>query len=82
MGGATSVRRRMERAGMRPDVESFRAEQVVWGVGGGVVGLLVATLMWLKDGGSILPLVLLVLCSVGVGIVARDQWLTRSANRR
>jgi tight adherence protein C len=82
LGGATSVRRRMERAGHRPDVESFRAEQVVWGVGGGAIGLLVATLMWLKDGGSIIPLVLLVVCAVGVGIVACDQLLTRSANKR
>jgi len=82
LGGATSVRRRLERAGRRPDVEGFRAEQVVWGVGGGVVGLAAATLIWLKNGGSVLPLVLLVLCSVGAGIVARDQLLTRSANRR
>ena len=82
LGGATSVRRRMERAGLHPDVEGFRAEQVVWGVGGGLVGLVVATLLWLKNGGSIIPLVLLVLCAVGSGIVARDQVLTRSANRR
>ena len=82
LGGATSVKRRMERAGLRPDVESFRAEQVVWGIGGGVIGLVVATMMWLKDGGSIIPLVLLVVCAIGVGIVARDQMLTRSANKR
>ena len=55
LGGAASVRRRMERTGLRPDVESFRAEQVVWGVGGGVLGLVVATLMWLKDGSSYVP---------------------------
>ncbi len=82
LGGATSVRRRMERAGLPPDVESFRADQVVWGVGGGVLGLVVATLMWLKDGGSIIPLVVLVLCAVGLGIVVRDQLLSRSANKR
>ena len=82
LGGAASVRRRMERAGRRPDLESFRAEQVVWGVGGGVLGLVVATLMWLRNGGSIVPLVLLVFCAVGAGIVARDQMLTRSANKR
>ncbi len=82
LGGATSVKRRMERAGRRPDLESFRAEQVVWGLGGGVLGLVVATMMWLKDGGSVIPLVLLVVCAVGVGIVARDQMLTRSANKR
>jgi len=82
LGGAPSVRRRLERAGRCPDVESFRAEQVVWGVGGGVLGLVLATLIWLRNGGSVLALVLLVLCAVGAGIVARDQLLTRSANRR
>jgi len=82
LGGATSVRRRMERAGLRPDVESFRAEQVVWGASGGVLGLVVATLRWLKDGGAVFPLVLLVFCAVGAGVVARDQMLTMSATKR
>jgi tight adherence protein C len=82
LGGATSVRRRMERSGLAPDVESFRAEQVVWGVVGGVLGLVTATLRWLSEGGSVIPLVLLVFCAVAVGIVARDQMLTRSANQR
>ena len=82
LGGATSVRGRMQRAGLRPDVESFRAEQVVWGVGGGLLGLVLATLMWLRNGGSVVPLVLLVFCAVGLGIVVRDQMLTSSVNRR
>ena len=82
LGGATSVRRRMERAGLRPDLEGFRAEQVVWGVGGGALGLVAATLMWLNNGGSVVPLVLLVFCAVGVGVVARDQLLTMSATKR
>ena len=82
LGGATSVRRRMERAGLRPDVEAFRAEQVVWGVGGGALGLVLATVMWLRNGGSVIPPVLLVLCGVGVGVVARDQMLSMSATRR
>src|SRR5665647_3416073 len=82
LGGATSVRRRMERSGLRPDVEGFRAEQVVWGVGGGVLGVVVATLRWLKDGGSVIPLVFLVFCAVGAGVVARDQMLTVAATKR
>jgi tight adherence protein C len=82
LGGATSVRRRLQRAGQRPDVEGFRAEQVVWGVGGGVVGLVLATLIWVKEGGSVIRLVLLVFCAVGIGIVLRDQLLTMSANKR
>jgi tight adherence protein C len=82
LGGATSVRRRMERAGLTPDVESFRAEQVVWGICGGGIGLAIATLKWLRDGSSVIPLVLLVVCAVGVGVVARDQMLTMAANKR
>jgi len=82
LGGAASVRRRMERAGLPPDVEGFRAEQVVWGVGGGVAGLVVATLKWLRDGGSVIPLVLLAFIAAAVGVVVRDQMLTMSATRR
>ena len=82
LGGAASVRRRLQRSGLPPDVESFRAEQVVWGVVGGLGGLVVATLMWLKDGGSIIFPVLLVFLSVATGIVARDQMLTWAANKR
>ena len=72
----------MQRAGLSPDVESFRAEQVVWGVVGGLGGLVVATLMWLRDGGSVIVPVLIVSFSVAIGIVARDQMLTMAANKR
>jgi tight adherence protein C len=82
LGGAASVRRRLLRAGLPPDVESFRAEQVVWGVAGGVAGAAVAALLYVRGRGAIVPLVLLVLCAVGCGIVARDQMLTRAARRR
>jgi tight adherence protein C len=82
LGGAASVRRRLQRAGLPPEVESFRAEQVVWGVVGGLGGLIVATMRWLSGDGSIVFLVLLVFIAVGTGVVARDQMLTRSANKR
>jgi tight adherence protein C len=82
LGGAASVRRRLQRAGLPPDVEGFRAEQVVWGVAGGVLGVVAATLIWLSRGGSVLPLVLVVFCAVGTGVVARDQMLTMSATKR
>ena len=36
LGGAASVRRRLQRAGLPPDVEGFRAEQVVWGIVAGL----------------------------------------------
>ena len=82
LGGAPSVRRRLLRAGMPPDVERFRAEQVVWGVVGALVGLLLGALAMVFRGAPALPVVLLVVCFAGAGIVARDVWLTRAANQR
>lgn len=83
LGGAASVRRRQMRAGMRPDVDAFRAEQVVWGVLGGLVGIGLAAFLWLRRGGSsVLPAAVLVCLSVAIGIVARDQLLSFAANRR
>ena len=32
LGGAASVRRRLQRAGLEMDVAQFRVEQVIWGV--------------------------------------------------
>jgi hypothetical protein len=39
-------------------------------------------LLWLRDDGSVLRLVLLVFCAGGVGIGTWDQMLTRSAAGR
>ena len=82
LGGAASVRRRLLRAGMPPDVERFRAEQVVWGVVGALVGVLIGALAMVFRGAPAMPVVLLVVCFAGSGIVARDLWLTRAANQR
>ncbi len=77
LGGASSVRRRLLRAGKTPDVDRFRAEQVLWGIGGLVVGLAVGGLLWLGEGGSVVPSLVVTLSAGGAGVVARDQWLTR-----
>jgi len=82
LGGSASVRRRLQRAGHAPDVERFRAEQVLWGAVGLVAGLLVGGLLWLGDHGSVVPAAVVTLVGAGVGVVARDQWLSREANRR
>jgi tight adherence protein C len=82
LGGAASVRRRLQRAGLAPDVEGFRAEQVVWGVVAGLGGTAVAALLWARGRSAVVPLVLLVICATGCGIVARDQMLSRAAKRR
>ena len=82
LGGSASVKRRLLRAGKAPDVDRFRAEQVLWGAVGLLVGLLLGSVIWLGQGGSVVRAVLIVLCSVGVGVVARDQWLSHEANVR
>ncbi|WP_370518431.1 hypothetical protein [Nostocoides sp. HKS02] len=55
LGGAASVRRRLQRAGKAPDVDRFRAEQVLWGAGGTVASLVAAAAFWLSRGGSVIP---------------------------
>ena len=82
LGGSASVRRRLLRAGKAPDVDRFRAEQVLWGAIGLLVGMVVGSLVLLGQGGSVVRAVIIVLCGVGVGVVARDQWLSREANVR
>jgi tight adherence protein C len=82
LGGSASVRRRLLRAGKAPDVERFRAEQVLWGAAGTGVGLVLGAASWLSSRGSPLQLLLLAFFAMASGIVARDQWLSRQANRR
>ena len=82
LGGSASVKRRLLRAGKAPDVDRFRAEQVLWGAVGLLVGLVIGSIIWLGQGGSVVRAVLVVLCGVGVGVVTRDQWLSREATVR
>jgi len=82
LGGAASVRRRLQRAGQPPDVERFRAEQVIWGAVGGLAGIVLGALAVVARNTPALPVVFLVLCFFGAGIVARDQWQSHVADVR
>jgi tight adherence protein C len=83
LGGAPSVARRQLRAGQSPDVERFRAEQVIWGVAGAVAGLVVSGLIAVSRQQVVVPaLVGLVLVGALTGISARDVLLSRAAGRR
>jgi tight adherence protein C len=82
MGGADSVRRRQLRAGLPPDVDRFRAEQVLWGAAGAVVGgSLGTTLMLLRDGG-VVTVVMMTIVGLGLGVTGADYLLSRRATRR
>ena len=67
LGGQASVRRRLQRAGRAPDVERFRAEQVVCGVVGALVGLALGVLALVARGTGVLPVVVLVVSSTLAG---------------
>ncbi|MEI2777033.1 MAG: type II secretion system F family protein [Tetrasphaera sp.] len=82
LGGADSVRRRLLRAGQAPDVDRFRAEQVLAGALAGALGTIVGLSAMFGQGGNPVPFLLLIGLSVAAGVVGWDQWLTRRAVRR
>jgi tight adherence protein C len=82
LGGATSVRRRLERADIDKTVHEFRVEQVLWGLLGFAVTAAYGVLQALAGSGAVLSSLLL--CAVGfaVGVIARDTHLTSQVKNR
>ena len=81
LGGSTSVRRRLRRAGSSATVQDFRVEQVVWGfVAFGVAAAI--ALLGVLGGGE--PAGFLLLCGVAFvcGVLARDTHLTGQVRAR
>ena len=82
LGGATSVRRRLTRAGLDRTVEEFRIEQLLWGTvafGAGLVGCAIALTLGVGN-----PIGMLLFCVVlgVVGVLARDTYLTSQVKGR
>ena len=83
LGGSASVRRRLDQAGRGVALEQFRMEQVVWGAGGLVAGLLLAVLSALRgSGGRPFAFLVLSLVLALAGVLARDRALTNVVARR
>ena len=84
LGGAATVRRRLERAGLPGSVADFRVEQVVWGLVGFALVAAYSLLESMRGAAASDVLPLLVLCGLGFagGIVLRDQRLTAQVRRR
>jgi tight adherence protein C len=82
LGGAASVRRRLDRAGRDLTVHDFRVEQVRWGI----VGFAVAAAWELLSAwrGPTDPIAGLLVCAVGfvLGVLWRDQRLSSEVRRR
>jgi tight adherence protein C len=82
LGGRAAVRSRLLRAGVAPDVDRFRAEQVLWGIGGAAVGAALGVTVVATRGSSIVPVLLLTGIGVGLGVTGRDYLLSVRATRR
>jgi tight adherence protein C len=85
LGGAASVRRRLERANIDKGVHDFRVEQVLWGIVAFAVAAAYGVLRMLTDPGSAVSS--LVLCAIAFvcGVLGRDSYLAsqvRSRERR
>ena len=81
LGGAASVRRRLDRAGLAITVADFRVQQVVWGLAG--FGLAAGwALVGTLDGGSAVSGSLLCLVGFAVGVIWRDYHLTGQVRDR
>lgn len=82
MGGAASVRRRLQRANLPLSVYEFRIEQVTWGLAGFGAMAVLGTVRALADPTT--AVASLILCLVGfvVGVMARDYHLSSQATRR
>lgn len=82
LGGATSVRRRLARAGLDKTVHDLRVEQVVWGLIAFAAAAAIGLLRMLTRPGS--PVLWLVLCAIAfvAGVLARDSHLTGQVRRR
>ena len=82
LGGAASVRRRLERAGLATTVPEFRVQQVVWGLVAFALAAAYSLLRALTHPGGALVAVLLCLVAFAAGVLARDQHLTSQVKQR
>ncbi len=82
LGGATSIRRRLERAGVQATVHDFRVEQVVWGLASFGAAAALAVLVVVRSPGRTFPL--LVLCGLAFvfGVLLRDNRLSAQVASR
>jgi tight adherence protein C len=82
LGGAASVRRRLQRADIDKTVHEFRVEQVLWGLAGFAVAAAYGVLKAFADPtGALASLVLCVIAFVG-GVLGRDTYLSQQVKQR
>jgi tight adherence protein C len=81
-GGPGTVRRRLEQLGTPMSVDQFRAQQVVWGVIGAVLGAAAGLAFSAGRGVSVVPVLGLLVVGGLLGVLGRDRMLTVQVGRR
>lgn len=82
LGGATSVRRRLERADLDKTVHEFRVEQVLWGLAAFAVTAAYGVLRALSDPHGAVSSLVLCLVAFVVGVLWRDNHLSGQVKAR
>jgi tight adherence protein C len=82
LGGATSVRRRLQRAAIDKTVHELRVEQVLWGVAGFAVVATYCLLTAVGGRGDTVSSLLLCATGFATGVLARDTYLTSQVTAR
>lgn len=82
LGGATSIRRRLERAGSDATLHDFRIEQVVWGLASFTVAAAFSIVLALRSPGRTVPLLMLCGMAFVFGVLLRENRLSARATAR
>jgi len=82
LGGAATIELRLRQSGSPLGVEGFRSRQLLWGLGGTVVGL--AAIFAIARSHAIAPVLGVIIVVIGgaAGVVLRDHLLQRAARAR
>ena len=82
LGGAASVRRRLERADIDKSVHEFRVEQVLWGLSSFGVAAAYGLVRALAGAGGSMSSLLLCVVALALGVIARDHHLSSQVRNR
>jgi tight adherence protein C len=82
LGGAASVRRRLQRAGLDLSVHDFRVEQVQWGLVGFALVAAFCLLTTAAGSGGVVSSLLLCATGFATGVLARDTYLSSQVSTR
>lgn len=82
LGGSTSVRRRLQRAGLDIDVAQFRVEQVIWGLVAFAVVAVPSALVAASSPERAVPLLIFSGLAFVTGVLLRENRLTAQVTQR